>query len=69
MSWLTNIQKLSLDWISFVKFFSSNPTELSPSYDYTLLEKVYFAQSFTLEDYKRILFDNFENNNEWISMY
>lgn len=47
---LSNLDKISFDWIGFINIF--NIQDFNYNFDYSTVEKVMSFQTFTLKDYK-----------------
>ena len=65
---LSNLNRISFDWIGFINIF--NLQDFNYQFDYSTVENVLYKQAFSIKDYKKILYDwNETINCEWITAF
>lgn len=65
---LSNLNRISFDWIGFINIF--NLQDFNYQFDYSTVENVLYKQTFSIKDYKKILYDwNETINCEWITAF
>ena len=65
---LSNLNRISFDWIGFINIF--NLQDFNDRFDYSTVENVLYKQTFSIKDYKKILYDwNETINCEWITAF